>query len=153
MVGIGLNVLVNIVSDTTHATIDGADVAADGTGSWVIVGEPPGHRGQELGRSPGRRRLRRRAGVNVDIVKNDTEALVTDSQPAATIPTEVDAGNGVEISALNRTNVTTTAIGVAIGIAGVAGSASGVKSSSTTIAAVRRRQSQRYEWTDRRGGQ
>ena len=136
MVGIGLNVLVNIVSDTTHATIDGADVEADGTGSWVIVRRTRIPRTTNSGGALGVGAFAGGAGVNVDIVKNDTEALVTDSQPAAAIPTEVDAGNGVEISALNRTNVTTTAIGVAIGIAGVAGSASGVKSSSTTIAAV-----------------
>ncbi len=42
-VGIGLNVLVNIVKDTTHAMIDQATVHANGTGSWVIV-RARGHR-------------------------------------------------------------------------------------------------------------
>ena len=135
-VGIGLNVLVNIVSDTTHATIDGALVEAFGSDSRVIVRAHQDTEDMNSGGALGVGLFAGGAGINVDVVKNDTEAVVTNTQPKSTIHIEVEAANGVEISALNRTNVATTAIGGAIGIAGVAGSASGVESSSTTIAAV-----------------
>jgi hypothetical protein len=127
--GIGLDVLVNIVNDTTHATIDAAGVLASGASADVIVRAHQETDDSNSGGSGAVGLAAAAVGINVDVIHNDTEALIVDTQ-------NVDAGLGVEVSALNRTTATTTAVGVAIGAVGLAGSATGLSSSSTTQAAI-----------------
>ena len=93
-VGIGLDILVNIVNDTTQATID-APSSRPRNRLRVIVRATRTPRTRTPA-APGASAPRGGGGVNVDVVHNDTEALIADTQPTATIPTEVDAGDGVE---------------------------------------------------------
>src|SRR5262249_20088581 len=74
--------------------------------------------------------------LNVDLLNNTTTAEITDT--AATKPSDrkaVFAAGGVEVSALSHEEVTTIAVGIGF-FAGVAGAASGVRSTSTTTADV-----------------
>ena len=129
-VGIGIDILVNVVTDTTHAEINGAAVEAEGTGSDVIVRAHQETDDSNSGGSGAVGSFAIGGAVNVDVIKNDTEALIANT-------VNVTADQGVEVSALNRTTAATTAAGAAIGLfVGVAGSASGVNSGSTTEAAI-----------------
>jgi hypothetical protein len=59
-------------------------------------------------------------GVNVDIVNNTVKAEITDTLATGKL---VSGDGGVEVSSLSRANVTTIAVGVAIGLGAIAGSA------------------------------
>src|SRR5262249_1864144 len=138
--GVGGNLLVTIEKDTTQADINSSNVNdATDQGGVVYV---RAHEGSSLtnggGAGAGGIFAAIALSLNVDTFGNTTTAEISDTaaKTAASRHSVYGAG-GVEVNALSREDVTTVAVGVAIGgFAGVAGSAAGVGSTSTTTADI-----------------
>ena len=143
-VGIGLNVLVNLIGDTTLAYIDQSHVNdAVNVGQSVIV---RAHQATTVNNGSGAAGLGGSAGgaagINVDVLTNKTQAYVVDSNAATagdpSQRTSIFAGpGGVEVSATSRERILEVAASLGAGLAaGIAGAASGVSLGSSTNAYI-----------------
>ncbi len=142
--GIGLNVLINLVGDTTLAYIDNSQINDQANvGGAVIV---RAHQSTSVHNGSGAAGLGTAAGfaagTNVDVITNTTRAYIANSDPATAgntgKRTSVFAGpGGVDVTASSREDVLEVAVSVGIGgAAGIAGAASGVSLGSTTNAYI-----------------
>ncbi len=143
-VGIGLNVLVNLIGDTTLAYIDQSHVNdAVNVGQSVIV---RAHQSTTVNNGSGAGGVAGTvgvaAGINVDTLTNVTKAYIADSNAATagdpSKRTSIFAGpGGVEVSATGRENILEVAASLGVGgVAGIAGAASGVSLGSVTQAYI-----------------
>ncbi len=135
--GLGANIPVDIATDETLAYIDGASVNSKAAqGGDVIVRAHQSTNVDNVGLAVGVAIFAGLAvAINVDVVDNNTQAYITQSDP--TVPTVVYSGTGVDVDATHYEFVKTVAAGAAFGgYAGISGAASGVNLESTTTAYI-----------------
>ena len=139
-VGIGANVIVNKVTNTTRAYISDSSVNnSSNRGKQVKV---RAHQHTDISSGGGALAFGGGAAgvgasIDTDIVDNTTQAYVADDD-VATDEDHIYTGEGLDVSALSREKILSASAGVGVGFyAGVAGAASGVKSTSDTDAFIR----------------
>ncbi len=127
--GIGLNVEVNVFSDTTDAHIANSFVnAANDPGQSVIVRAHNALNVSSAGGALSAGAAGVGAVVDTDVYSSETRAYVSGST--------VFAGGDVEVSALTREDVTSAAAGASIGGLAFAGGASGVNIGGSTSVSI-----------------
>jgi len=134
-VGVGANVAVTMIEDTTEATIDNSFINSEAEkGKAVIVRAYQDTTTDNFGGVLAAGAAGIGAVVDTTSISNSTKASITDSDHLAR--TTVYAGDGVEVSTVTAETADSSSAGGAIGLVGIAGAVSVIDISSTNEAVI-----------------